>query len=89
MANIIHLYRRFNGTFELEINSLMAKTDFTNKEYPAVLTEIHTYLATDEGKARLSGIFVDPGISTIFYSHSSEDSSAIKDYNIQFIDQKL
>ncbi len=88
MSTQVRLYKRFNKQFELEINSLIAKTDFVATTYPSVLTEVHTYLATDDGIARLSGIYVDPGVPNISYSHSS-DGTSFSDYNIQYFDQTL
>jgi hypothetical protein len=90
MANNVLLYQRPNRSFELEINSLIVKTDFTSNGFPAVLTEIDSYLVSAEGQARLSGTFNDLGDFSISWITPSPSPSAFDGtygYRINFVKQ--
>lgn len=90
--NTVILYQRPNNTFELEINSLTAKTDFTSAGFPAIVGEVSTYLLSTEGQERLSGVFNDVGDPDIVWNTLSPDPTAFDGsnaYRIKFIKQTV
>jgi len=92
MANNVILYQRPNRAFELEINSLIAKSDFTSAGFPAVIGEASTYLLSTEGQARLSGNFSDLGDANITWITSTPTPTSFdgsNGYRIAFIKQTV
>lgn len=86
MANFVKLYRRSNGKFDLVVNSLSAKENFTATTPAQAILEAQEFLASTEGLARLSGIFVDLTFAGISYVNNS-DSTSYQSEDIEFIDQ--
>lgn len=87
MANRVRLHKYPNDKYALEINSLIAKDDFTNTEFSGVMTEVNTYLTSSDGINRLSGTFNDLGISNIQYINTADSTSfdGSSAYKIVFI----
>jgi len=88
MANKVSLFQRPNKKFELEINSLVCKSDYTSTTIKGVVAETNTFLATAEGIERLSGVFnsLDPNIQYL----NSVDSTSFDGtnyYKIAYINQ--
>lgn len=90
MANTVKLFWRPNLKFELEINSLICKDDFTSAGFDGVLSEVDTFLASDDGQARLSGSYQLEADQTITYVNltDSTEFDGTNNYNITFIDQR-
>lgn len=90
MANHVELIKRPNNHYELVIDSLVAKTDFTSATYTGITGEVNTYLNTTEGKLRLSGTFPDlanTDITWITPDHTPSAFDGSVAYKISFIDQ--
>lgn len=97
MANRVKLIKYHDG-FQLHINGLVAVPNpassssvkaFTETTYPAVLTEVETYLASTEGLERLGGSFADLTATEIKYiTEVTSDSTSFdgtNNYKIEFI----
>jgi len=97
MANRVKLVKYHDG-FQLHINGLVAVPNpassssvkaFTETTYPAVLTEVETYLASTEGLERLGGSFNDLTATEIEYivpvtsDTTSFDGTGV--YKIEFV----
>lgn len=88
MPNYVTIYKTPNGC-DLVINGLIAKSDFTDTSFPAIMTEVDAYLTSSDGIARLVGSFDDLGDITITYTNTSDgtDYDGTLNYKIRVIDK--
>lgn len=92
MSNNVKLYKRPSGNFELEINSLLCKDNFSSTGFPAIMGEVNTYLTSitpDEGVDRLSSTFTDPSIAGLVYLNPNPVPASFdgtNSYLINYID---
>jgi hypothetical protein len=72
MSNRVELYK-FATNYELRINGLPCKEDFTGDNLTEIKEEVNTFLTSEEGISRLSGTFPDPTDQFIEYINEADD----------------